>query len=118
VFTELYPETRPLFDQYVFGKAIPNPKYARVERTEAGGGAWRVAFAIENRSAGDLDLVVAASTGEKGKDDYREARTQVALRGAAPVAGEVACDFKPERVEMDPDRTVLLQERKQGKRDL
>lgn len=118
VFTELYPETRPLFDQYVFGKAIPNPKYARLERTAAGGGAWRVAFAVENRGAGDLDLVVAASTGEKGKDGYTESRTQVALRGGAPVAGEIACAFKPERVEMDPDRTVLLQERKQGKQDL
>jgi len=118
VFTELYPETAPLFAQYVFGKAIPNPHYARVERAAAGGGGWRVAFTVENRSSGDLDLVVAASAGEPGKPDYREARTAVALRGAAPAAGEIACDFEPARIEMDPDRTVLLQERKQGKRDL
>jgi ABC-type transport system involved in multi-copper enzyme maturation permease subunit len=118
VFTELHPETAPLFAQYVFGKAIPDPYYARVGRAAADGGAWRVAFTVENRASGDLDLVVAASAGEKGKADYRESRAAVALRGTAPVTGEIACDFKPERVEMDPDRTVLLQERKQGRRDL
>ncbi len=118
VFTDLYPETAPLFAQYVFGKAIPDPKYREVGREEGADGDWRVRFTVANGSSGDLDLTVAASAGKEEEDDYAEARTTVALRGAAPVTGEIRCDFKPERIVMDPDYTVLLQERKQGQRDL
>jgi ABC-2 type transport system permease protein len=118
LYEGLYPETAPFFDQFVEGKAIPNPGYARVAMEKLGDGAWRVGFEIANRGSGDLDLVVAANAGERGKEGWREARTGVALRGASPVAGEIRCDFKPERIEMDPDRTILLQERRQGRREL
>ncbi len=118
VFTELYPETEPLFSQYVFGKSIPNPQYTVVSREETADGHWRVPFALENRGSGELDLVVAASAGKREEGTYAEARTTVMLRGGRPVDGEIVCDFEPERIEIDPDRSVLLQERKQGRRDL
>ncbi len=118
LYEEREPELHHFFDQFVRGKAIPNPSYSRVERTPAGDGKWRVGFEITNRGEGDLDLEVAATSGKRDEKDFREARTVVALRGAAPVAGEVVCDFKPETVEMDPGRTVLLQERQRGRRNL
>lgn len=118
LFEEMYPETEPFFTQFVEGKSIPNPSYLRARKEKAEKDTWRVAFEIENRGTGDLDLVVAATAGERWKDGFHEARSTAVLRGPAPVAGEIHCDFEPTAIELDPDRTVLLQERKQGKRNL
>ncbi|HWN81656.1 MAG TPA: hypothetical protein VNM87_06150, partial [Candidatus Udaeobacter sp.] len=118
VFEKNHPETRDFFDQYVRGKAIPNPGYKVVSREKNPDGSWEVRCEIENRGQGDLDLEVAATRGEREKDGYEEARTRVPLRGKTPVTAEIRCAFEPESVEMDPDCLVLLQERTQGKRKL
>ncbi len=117
VYEARHPETRHFFDQYVRGKAIPNPGYRSASREKTADG-YQVAFEIENRGTGDLDLVVAATRGERDKEGFEERRTVVPLRGTAAVAAEIQCPFEPEHVEMDPDRTVLLQERKLGRKAL
>jgi hypothetical protein len=118
LYEGLYPEIAPFFDQFVRGKAIPNPRYAETTKEERDDGGWRVAFEIANQGEGDLDLVVAASKGEEGEFNWREERTLIAVRGTEPVAGEIRCDFEPERIVMDPECTLLLQERRQGRKDL
>jgi hypothetical protein len=99
-------------------KSIPNPRYREVAKEEDGDGIWRVKFELANQGTGDLDLVVAATSGEEGKENWREARTVVTLRGAAPATGRINCDFEPESIVMDPDRIVLLQERRRGENKL
>ncbi|MFN0151402.1 MAG: ABC transporter permease/M1 family aminopeptidase [bacterium] len=160
VYQELYPETKPFFDQFVFDKVIPNPKFTIAKSESLADGRWRVAFEIANQGAGDLDLVVEAHEGKRADRDKAEreaanarakvearggrvdtpgdslalladgavaadaarhfasARTRVALVGAGPVTGEILCDFKPTEIEIDPDATVLLQERRKGRSDL
>jgi ABC-2 type transport system permease protein len=118
VFERNHPETRAFFDQYVRGKAIPNPGYKMVSREKNPDGTWQVRCEIENRGQGDLELEVAATRGEREKDGFEEARTRVPLHGATPVTAEIRCPFEPESVEMDPDGVVLLQERTQGRRKL
>jgi len=160
VYEEMYPETKPFFDQFVLDKAIPNPKFTSAKSESLADGRWRVAFEIENRGAGDLEVVVEAHEGKREDRDKAEreaakalarltarggrvdkpgdslathvegaqaadaaarfasARTRVALAGSGPVSGEIVCDFKPSEIEIDPDATVLLQERRKGRSDL
>ena len=170
LFEELYPETTPFFEQYVEGKAIPNPGFTKAERESLPDGRWRVSFEIANRGEGDLDVVIEAHEGKRADEEKRErkareaarragasdggvgdaakggavaggttdavaltagavgdstlagigatARLVVPLDGIAPAKGEIVCDFKPGELEMDPDGTVLMQERKKGRRAL
>jgi aminopeptidase N len=118
LYEELAPELRPFFDQFVRSTAIPNPRYRRVERRELAGGGWGVVVDVENHGQGDLDLVVAATLGKRDEEGFREAQLVLPLRGTAAAGGEIRCDFKPDAVEMDPDRTVLMQERRRGRREL
>jgi hypothetical protein len=161
VYEEMYPETKPFFEQYVMGKAIPNPKFTTAKKESLPDGRWRVAFEIANQGAGDLEIVVEAHEGKREDRDKAEkearktarkaeragkrvdkpgdslatvgegtapadaaetrfaaARTVVAVVGDGPVTGEIFCDFEPEEVEIDPDATVLLQERRKGRHDL
>jgi aminopeptidase N len=160
VFEDLYPETGTFFDQYVFAKSIPNPKFVNAKKESLGDGRWRVRFDVANRGEGDLELVIEAHEGKRAdrdkaekearkagrsRDDRRKdpaeresltttgeaspeavaaaepfasSRAVVSLVGEDPVAGEIVCDFEPTELEMDPDGTVLLQERLKGRHDL
>jgi hypothetical protein len=153
MFEELYPETAPFFEQYVMGKAIPNPGFTRAERESLPDGRWRVTFEVANRGEGDLDVVVEAHEGKREEQEKRErearektasaaargadtlaltsaladsaraavgasARTVLALDGLEPATGSIVCEFRPDEIEIDPDATVLMQERKKGRKAL
>jgi ABC-type transport system involved in multi-copper enzyme maturation permease subunit len=79
----------------------------------ANGETWEVTVRVENAGTGRMPVEVAAIQGErfnengKASPDYHEARASVVL-GAGDVKDvNIRCNFKPDRVLMDPDALVL-----------
>lgn len=86
---------------------------------EHGDSAVGTAVAAEGGGA------AAAAGGEHGsppdsgaKAIGASARAVVTIAGKAPASGEIICDFKPDEIEIDPEATVLMQERRKGRRAL
>jgi len=98
--------------QWIFGVVVPEYKLADARR-EGSGGAYTASVRVKNAGTGTMPVEVAAVKGErfdedgKVKEDYREARARVTLAAGEERAVEIACDFEPDRVLMDPDALVL-----------
>jgi len=97
----------------------------RVEAPIPDGRAWTVTADLSNVGSGVLPVEVAAtrgvrfpSPGEGATEPYREAR--IVVRPAAGEADriEIACDFEPERLVVDPDAQVLMLRRESAAADL
>lgn len=89
------------------------------KREREGEAARRDAAAVATGGAGAVEPAAAhAEAGAARAGVGRAARAVARVAGAAPVAGEILCDFRPDEIEMDPDGAVLLQERLKGRRAL
>lgn len=80
--------------------------------------------AARDRVADGTAVAAEGSGGPKAEADSilagvgASSRALVRVIGSEPVHGEVLCDFKPDEIELDPDATVLMQERRKGRRSL
>jgi ABC-2 type transport system permease protein len=97
---------------------VPEYRLEGAKRAEGGDGSWTVTARLRNAGGGTMPVEVAAVAGERfGGDgspspDYHEARLLL-----EPGAGEeqevaISCDFKPEKIVVDPDARVLQLRRK------
>jgi|GEM_PF-5820214 len=110
------PRSKPLLDQFVRGMAIPNPQFVKLDKTRMGTDSWNVTFTISNRGSGDVPVTVSAVGIAEGQ--RREVRTVISMTGSAPVSGQLDVPFDPRIVEIDPERVVLLEQRRTGRRRL
>ena len=69
---------------------------------------------MRNVGTGVMPVQVAAAAGERFDrttaeplPDYRDARTEITLGPGDEQTVVIKCDFKPDRVLMDPDALVL-----------
>ncbi|HLN30950.1 MAG TPA: ABC transporter permease subunit [Gemmataceae bacterium] len=103
---------------------VPGEKAAAANNSLAAGGEiWDVAVHVENVGTGLMPVEIAALAGERFEEDgsastqYRDARTSVLLGAGAGKNVTIRCDFKPDRVLVDPDALVFQLRRKvAGKR--
>jgi hypothetical protein len=84
---------------------------------EPGQGSWRVDFTLKNVGDGTMPLTVAASRGERFAEDpkkarlFREKRVSLVLGPGESQELSMVCDFDPQRLEVDPDVSVLQLQR-------
>jgi ABC-type transport system involved in multi-copper enzyme maturation permease subunit len=100
------------------------PEYrVRDARTAKQGDAWVTTATIENVGTGRMPVEVAATVGERFPADtakaraskagpYRDARTTITLDGKQHATVTIRSAFRPEKVVVDPDVTVLQLRRK------
>ncbi len=88
------------------------------EGAERGDSSAGTAVAADGSDAAAADGGRIASPDSSLKAIGRSARAVVSLAGQAAASGEIVCDFKPDEIEIDPEGTVLLQERRKGRRSL
>lgn len=100
-------------DQWFFDIVVSEYRLIDPTLSENGDGGWTVALQLKNTGSGRMPVEVAASTGQRFDDDgnanpeYRESRTTVTL-GAGEIAElRIPCDFKPDRITVDPDALVF-----------
>jgi ABC-2 type transport system permease protein len=104
--------------QWFFEVSVPEYRLAGVQRSEAGAGQWSVTARLRNAGSGAMPVEVAAVAGERfapdgsGSADYREAKVTVEVGAGEEREVAIACDFKPERLVVDPDALVLQLRRK------
>ncbi len=121
-------------DQWFFKVVVPEYKLSRAERTQAGasvpgssagrepgaeagtpsgGERWTVHVHVANAGDARMPCDVAAAAGERFQKDgtpstaYHEARATVTLGKGEETDVSITCDFKPDRVLVDPDAEVL-----------
>jgi hypothetical protein len=103
--------------QWFFEVAVPEYKLTAARRAEEGD-HWDVTVHVENTGTGVMPIEVAAVTGERFKDDdqpdadYHDAREKITLAAGEAKDVTIRCDFKPDRVLVDPDALVLQLRRK------
>ena len=105
-------------DQWFHNVVVPEYEFSDVTKEENGSG-WIIRGTVTNKGTGRMDVEVAAVSGERWSDEddggtrsvvadeYRDARTTVALGEAESVDFEIRTDFDPEQVLVDPDVLVL-----------
>ena len=126
-FADLFAVLRPfaaqptVFDDFVeqWFEKVTLPRF-EVQSTsrEPVGNRWRVSGRVVNAGTGRVWVDIAAATGERFTDGYREARTRVELPPDQPRTFVLEMDFQPDRVEVDPDVMVLQTGRKGARRSL
>ena len=102
--------------QWFFEVNVPEYKLSDAKREESGGG-WQITVRAENVGTGRMQIEVAAALGERFKDgdplpEYRDARQLIELGPGESKDVVIHCDFKPDRVLVDPDARVLQLQRK------
>lgn len=103
-------------DQWFFRVVVPHyliddPKLERE------GKGWKVTAVVRNVGTGTMTFEVAAAMGERWPDAKKKQKPWLDVR--APITlgpGEeqpvtLRCDFRPEKLVLDPDVTVLMLER-------
>jgi hypothetical protein len=105
------------------------PEYRVADAKVAGEGeAFEVTCTVTNIGTGAMPVEVAATAGERWKKpeddaqdkaykqdtDYRDARATVTLGSGESRAVTIRCDFRPERIVVDPDVRILQLKRKQA----
>ena len=103
------PTVRAFLDEFIHGTAVPNVAYAEVSKRRQGDGRWVVTFQLVNRGGGAVEVVVEA----RGQRPEHRSRIRARVTGGPtpPATVTLECDFEPRLLEIDPDRTVLLQRR-------
>jgi hypothetical protein len=110
--------------QWMEDKVVPEYRVSDAKRISARSG-YNVTATVRNIGTGIMPVEIAAAQGErwiKAKDAsgpastanpaYHDARTTITLRGGESRTVTLHCDFKPERVVVDPDVRVLQLRRK------
>jgi ABC-2 type transport system permease protein len=104
--------------QWFFEVKVPEYRLDDAKRLETTGGAWNASARLRNLGGGMMPVEVAAVAGDrfdkKGQPspDYKEARVLLEPAAGETCAVAVTCDFKPERLVVDPDALVLQLQRK------
>jgi ABC-2 type transport system permease protein len=81
---------------------------------------WEVSVHVQNAGTGRMPVEIAAVSGERFlKDgstsaDYHDARSMIVLDAGASADVTIRCDFKPDRVVVDPDLHVFQLFRKRA----
>jgi hypothetical protein len=88
------------------------------EAGERGDSSAGTAVAADGSDAGAADGGRIAPADLSLEGIGAAARAVVSLAGKGAAAGEIVCDFRPDEIEIDPEATVLLQERRKGRRAL
>ncbi len=109
--------------QWFFGTVVPQYQIEDVKSEKAGGG-WIVRATVKNTGTGVMPVEIGATRGERfpkertKENAYEDARATLTL--AAGESGTVAirCAFRPEKLVVDPDVTVLMLERQKAERKL
>lgn len=102
--------------QWFFEVNVPEYRLNDAKREEVGG-KWQVSARVENVGTGRMKIEVAAASGERIKDgepvpDYRDSREMIELGPNESKDVVIRCDFKPDRILVDPDFKVLQLQRK------
>ena len=101
--------------QWFFEVVVPEYRLSEPRLVPAAGseGAWEVTVRVENAGTGRMAVEVAAARGERFDEggrasaEYRDARETVTLGAGESAAVTIRCDFKPDRVLVDPDALVF-----------
>jgi ABC-2 type transport system permease protein len=104
--------------QWFFEVAVPEYRLTQARLTESqssekGPQKWEVTVHVQNAGTGKMPVEVAAVSGERFTEDgtpaagYQEARQRVVLGAGEAIDVVIDCDFKPDRVLVDPDAVVL-----------
>jgi hypothetical protein len=110
-------------DQWFFEVVVPEYAFATTAK-EAVGDRWRVTATVENKGTGRMPVEVCAFRGKRFEDAadeseaWQDARTVVELGAGEKAEVEIACDFEPEKITVDPDATVLMLNRDKVERSL
>jgi hypothetical protein len=98
--------------QWFFEVAVPEYKLSDARRDELGD-HWEVTVHVENVGTGVMPVEVAAAVGErfaedgKASPDYHDSRKKIKLAAGEAKNVSIRCNFKPDRVLVDPDALVL-----------
>ncbi len=104
--------------QWFFEVAVPEYRLTQAQLVESpsaerGPQKWKATVHVQNAGTGKMPVEVAAVSGERFAEDgtaaagYREARQQIVLGAGEEIDVVMECDFKPDRVIVDPDAVVL-----------
>ncbi len=105
-------------DQWFFHVVVPEYKLSGAKLAERPEEEWDATVHVRNAGTGRMPVEIGAVAGERfGKDGatsstYRDARATVTLDAGGEEDVTIRCEFKPERVLVDPDARVLQLERK------
>jgi hypothetical protein len=100
-------------DAWFFRVEVPEFRLTAARAEAAAGGGFHATATIENAGTGTHAVTVAAVAGEPFDEvgapraDYREARTVVTVGPGERRPFEIACDFEPERIVVDPGVDLL-----------
>ena len=109
--------------QWFYSVVVPEYRLTKPTKVKAGAG-WTVSATLENTGTGVMPVEVAAVRGARFLDDgkpdpkYREARATVSPAAGASKGVEIQCDFRPEKIVIDPDVKVLQLRRKSAFADV
>ncbi|HEX4965627.1 MAG TPA: M1 family aminopeptidase [Thermoanaerobaculia bacterium] len=104
--------------QWFHQVVVPEYQLSGAQAAGTPGGGWKVTVRVKNAGSGRMPLEVAAVHGDrftdkgKPKPGYRDARATVVLGAGEEKTVAIACNFKPEKVVVDPDVQVLQLRRK------
>jgi hypothetical protein len=99
--------------QWFFEVVLPEYRLSEARLVPSSEGAWEVTVRVTNAGTGRMAVEVAAARGERFDEngqasaDYHDARETVTLGAGESAAVTIRCDFKPERVLVDPDALVF-----------
>jgi ABC-2 type transport system permease protein len=103
--------------QWFFEVVLPEYRLSEARLVQlhdtATAGAWEVTVRVKNAGTGRMAIEMAAAGGERfDKDgqvsaDYHDARETVTLGAGESTDVTIHCDFKPDRVLVDPDALVF-----------
>ena len=103
--------------QWFFEVVLPEYRLSEARLVQlhdtATAGAWEVTVRVKNAGTGRMAIEMAAAGGERfDKDgqvsaDYHDARETVTLGAGESTDVTIRCDFKPDRVLVDPDALVF-----------
>jgi hypothetical protein len=103
--------------QWFHEVVIPEFVLEDAKRSQSGQG-WDVTVKVTNKGSATVPIDLAAVTGDRFDDkgipvkDYKDARASVTLGKGEAKDVVIHCDFKPEKVVVDPDVLVLQLRRK------
>ena len=104
--------------QWFHDVVVPEYRLSQVTKERDGDG-WVVRGSLENAGTGRMTVEVAATAGDRWSDegddanrtvvrgDYRDSRTAIELDAGESTDFQIATDFDPARIIVDPDALVL-----------
>lgn len=101
-------KVRLFIDEFIRNTSVPNVMLTDVSKSALPDGSWKTFFSVANKGKGTVDIVLAI------RGATCETRTTVRVGPGSPATGSVNCRCEPVALEIDPDASVLLQERHRG----